>query len=117
MTDSRTSVTPVITVGSYVARIGVVDSVFLGFEDHGIFAVNLSFDYGGSHQGFGYICLGKDEPRAMQLLRDLCAVVGPLTEARGKTFLVLLDDDTLTGSIKGVQQLRGSGVFILEDYQ
>lgn len=39
-------------------------ATMLGVEDHGIFTVMLSLDYGGSGQGFGGWALdGKGEPR------------------------------------------------------
>ena len=36
----------------------VIESAFVGFEDHGLLTVWLMLDYGGSGQGFGGHCLG-----------------------------------------------------------
>ena len=42
-----------------VKQIGKIDGTHLGYEDHGMFTVNVNFDYGaGSHQGTGHICIG-----------------------------------------------------------
>lgn len=49
---------------TYVEQIAKVERTFLGFEDHGLFTLTLSLDYGGSGQGAGMACLDspvKDE--------------------------------------------------------
>lgn len=38
-------------------EIGKVRDVFFGIEDHGILTLNIDFDYGGSCQGTGHLCL------------------------------------------------------------
>lgn len=35
-------------------KIGKIIGSFIGFEDHGLLSVSLTFDYGGSVQGIGH---------------------------------------------------------------
>lgn len=52
-------------VSNLVEQIAKIERTFLGYEDHGIFTVSLTLDYGGGgHQGAGSACLDtplKDE--------------------------------------------------------
>lgn len=46
MTDDRTP------------QIAKITDSFIGFEDHGLLTVSLTFDYGGSMQGIGHRAFG-----------------------------------------------------------
>jgi len=49
---------------TYTGQIAIVESTFLGMEDHGIFTANVAFKAGGWGQGTGHYCLDapiKDE--------------------------------------------------------
>jgi len=84
-----------------VAKIRKVD---VGFEDHGIFVLFATFDYGGSGQGLGYCVdqefiecfikacgvstLNKCNNRIVMILHNNCTVVGikPLPFEEGEEF-------------------------------
>lgn len=38
-------------------QLGKIDDVNLTIEDHGILTLQVGFDFGGTHQGFGGYCL------------------------------------------------------------
>jgi len=38
-------------------QLGKIDDVNLTIEDHGILTLQIGFDFGGMHQGFGGYCL------------------------------------------------------------
>lgn len=45
-------------MSDFEEKIAKVTSSFIGFEDHGLLSVSLTFDYGGSSQGIGHRAFG-----------------------------------------------------------
>lgn len=43
-------------------ELGVIKSVMLGIEDHGLFTFQLDINFGGTGQGFGTYCLDTYDP-------------------------------------------------------
>lgn len=54
----------------------IIERTMLGFEDHGLLTIDLLFDYGGSHQGYGgYVLDGKPlEPHGGRVPTELPGV-------------------------------------------
>jgi hypothetical protein len=50
---------PSLTVpeGVFSAELGIVDDSFIGIEDHGVFSINLNFDFRSTGQGLGHRCI------------------------------------------------------------
>jgi hypothetical protein len=81
---------------------GKIIDVFRGKEDHGILTINIGVEFeGGSHQGFGNLCLDSEE-MADDLVADLCAVfnVKKLKDLVGKKCYALRCSITWTQTLK-----------------
>jgi len=52
-------------------ELGIIESTYLGIEDHGIFTFFITIDYGGAKQAFGGCTLNEDG-----LLRRVLEAVG-----------------------------------------
>lgn len=124
---------------AYDSEIGRIKSTHLGDEDHGIFSVNVEFEFGprgmGSIQGTGH--RGTDSPTksthfrygedrigtawGMEFIRRFVQTVGSGSweNLPGATVFVLRDKGDSFGPIKGIRQLPvdGSEEFIFDDIQ
>jgi hypothetical protein len=100
--------------------IARVDEVWLGIEDHGVFTVHIGWDYGGTHQGTGHLCLDEWDrdtekrtsgPEGITFLRRLCEVFGvsEFTKIKGRTIYVLRDSDEWGSRPLGFEQLPFNG--------
>ena len=71
----------------------VIDDVFLGFEDHGIFTMDVRMDYGGCVQNFGGYCLGG--VTGIEFIKEVLNVVGvqSIKELLGKSVRVKTDGE------------------------
>lgn len=79
-----------IKLGELHGAIGRIEAVNLAFEDHGIFGLNISFDFGGSRQETGFIGLGAPPyPQAGAFLAEVVERIGDLCNARGRDVIVL----------------------------
>ena len=89
---------------------GKIIDVFRGNEDHGILTINIGVAFeGGSHQGFGNICLD-DEEMADDFVADLCTVfdVKKLKELVGKKCYALRCFDDFDANIEGLESVSGA---------
>lgn len=94
-------------------QIARIDSTHLGYEDHGMFTVNLTFDFGGSGQGLGHLILAGSKPSAkdevgIRLLRAIMDACSARTwdEVKGRNVYVLRDGpDEWTAKIVGIEPL------------
>ncbi len=112
-----------VTADGYEADLGVIESIHLGKEDHGIFTFNLDFRFAGSGQGIGHLCIGspgRDEwnGEGLHLINDTLTVLGRnnLFEVKGKMVYVLRDPSDRTYKIIGLQQVLGDDRVIWADY-
>lgn len=101
--------------GGYVEEIGKIRDTHLGFEDHGMFSLCVDFDFGGSGQGFGHVCLvGEHGIDLIQAVLRACGV-DRWESLKGRTLFVLREEPY--GLIKGLKPLpfeNGKG-FVLTD--
>lgn len=104
-----------IRTGAWWGEIGQIDRAFLGI-DHGIFAVDLGFSFGASHQGIGYIQLDGEGFDGLGLLRRLTQIVGPLPSCVGRHAIVLREQQG-HGQIVGIQQLTGEKRMVWEAFR
>ena len=101
-------------------ELGKIRDVALGFEDHGIFGMNIDFDFGGSGQGTGWFYLKGDAgieyiKRVMQTLS-----ADRFENIKGRTVFVIRDSDNkYAGRIIGFRTLPfehgGSKTFLFEE--
>lgn len=103
---------------AYEGRIETIDEAFLGWEDHGIFAMSLKFRDGSSYQGTPPYCLssrGKGTAFGLGWVMAAMKVVGveQFNELRGKQAIVLRPSPS--GFISGIASLDGNRVFIFEE--
>ena len=93
----------------YTKEIAKITDTHLGYEDHGIFSLNVNFSYGSSSQGTGHysICSKhSDSPDDVVGIRFVKAIVeaagvGSWEKLAGRTVYVLVKD----GLIKGIEPL------------
>jgi hypothetical protein len=55
-------------------RIAKIERSYIGFEDHGLLSVSLTFNYGGSQQGIGHRAFGSSsegEPENWRLAHEM----------------------------------------------
>lgn len=92
--------------------IAKIESTHLGYEDHGIFSLNVSFSYGGSGQGTGHysVCSGgSDSPtdavgiRLVKAIIDACGVRS-WERLVGRTVFVLKEPGW-SGMVRGLAPL------------
>lgn len=93
-----------------------ITRTMLGWEDHGIFTFNLQFDFGGSSQGGGQLCLGNS--------KGIHALTGEVIsgilkaahvdswEKLAGTHVVVLKETGWSGTIRGIAPIIGEGDFI-----
>ena len=76
-----------------IIQNAVIEDVFLGFEDHGIFTMDMRLDYGGSVQCFGGYCLGGST--GIEFIKEVLNVVGvqSIKELNGKSVRVKKEDE------------------------
>lgn len=82
-----------------------MERAFIGFEDHGILAWALTFDYGsGAHQGTGAWIIG---PRFKEELTGILGACGieSWNQIVGRTVYVLHEDDKPHSPIVGIEPL------------
>lgn len=107
--DRKTTGDPVSDYEEVIAR---VESTWLGYEDHGIFSLNVSFTYGGSAQGTGHYCVcsaDSDRPsdvvgiRLVRAIVDACGV-SRWEDLKGRTVFVIKDEGW-SGLVRGIAPL------------
>lgn len=82
-------------------ELGAIDYVRCGDEDHNIPTVDVGVDFGGSHQGFGNLCLR--DGLLPVFVGDLCKAFGveSLEKLKGKRCYALrcwgFNNDTIEG--------------------
>lgn len=107
-------------MSDHVETIAKVESTFLGYEDHGIFSLNVNFTYGSSGQGTGHYCVANAEPsdtdavgiRLVKAIIDACGV-NQWEHLRGRTVYVLRESDDWNARVVGIAPLpteKGSRV-------
>lgn len=55
-------------------ELGTIDDVWSGVEDHGVLTCNIGVNFGGTHQGFGGLCLDPESLKAF--VAELCEAFG-----------------------------------------
>lgn len=104
---------------TYTKQIAKIESVKLGYEDHGIFTAMAMVNYGGSAQGIGGYFLdkpGKDEHGKSRregtaygmewIIRFMRACgVGDWSSLPGRTIIVLKEGGEWNGKVVGVEPL------------
>ncbi len=85
-------------------KIAKIEDTFLGFEDHGIFTMNLSLNYGdGTHQGScNYSLMDIAGPFITRVLRA-CGV-GSWEKVKGRTIYALVEPGH-NGLVRGLEPL------------
>lgn len=92
--------------------IAKIESTHLGYEDHGIFSLNVSFDFGHSAQGTGHysVCSSEsDQPddavgiRLVRAIVDACGV-SQWEQLKGRTVYVLKEEGW-SGMVRGIEPL------------
>lgn len=109
-------------------QLGKIKSVFFGFEDHKILSFMISFDFGGTGQGFGGYALDtfdKSKNRRVgcaagtDLILKLLNLFGvnELSEIEGRHCYALRDKSF--GPIVGLQttEPEGDKMFLIQDWQ
>lgn len=108
----------------YSAELGTIEQVALNREDHGVFAISISFDFGGSRQGFGAYALDTYDPETgersgsaegMNAVIKMTEVLGDLTKAKGRTCYVLRDAGGRYGFIRGFCSITYPTVYFLPE--
>jgi hypothetical protein len=99
----------------------VIDSTFLGVEDHGIFTFSLGLNYGHSCQSAGNICLGNSKtvsPRSGPALWEILKVVGvsQWEHLKGKSVHAILDGDGWNARVIGLRSFIGEREIIFSDF-
>jgi hypothetical protein len=91
------------------ATIARIESTHLGYEDHGIFSLNVSFDYGGgSGQGTDHCVCSADSNRladvyGIRLVKAICDAAGVSNweSLKGRTVFVYRDPGW-NGMVRGI---------------
>jgi len=93
----------------YPKTLAKVKSVFLGIEDHGIFAFNIDFDYGSSGQGTGTYGIGNAV--GGPLLKRVLETFGvrDWKDIGGQTVYALREDDSWSARVVGFETLPFDG--------
>jgi hypothetical protein len=101
----------------YELELGKAERSELGYEDHGIFAVNVQFNLGGSVQGLGHRCL--TDGLAYRAIKDLLRVfqVRVWEDIRGRELYLLRDaDEGRFGLIRGLLSKDQKEILVFEDW-
>lgn len=108
-----------------------IDSVFFGYEDHGILTMQIGLQYDeSSHQGFGGYCLDsydKAEKRRIGTAAGMdyviqvmkCVGANSIDEIKGKMCYAIKDEEGFFGKVLGLKQIPqdGDGMFLIKDWQ
>lgn len=97
---------------TYWPQIAKITATHLGWEDHGIFSLALSFDYGGGSQGLGPINLGKgDYDVAGEMIQAVMKAAGVREWGKlvGRTVYALRDGSDYSAMIRGMAPLPTEG--------
>jgi hypothetical protein len=111
-------------------ELGKIEGVFFGIEDHGILTFMMTFDFGGSGQGFGGYALdtyNKETKKregiaaGTDLVLELLNLFGvsSLGEIRGRYAYAIRDGDHHNSQIIGVRipKPEGGRCFMIGDWQ
>lgn len=90
----------------------------IGMEDHGIYGVNIDFDYGGSAQGTGWYSISNES--GGPLIEAIMEAVGVRRwdQMVGKTVFALRDPG-YNGLVRGIEKLpteKLGGTLIFSDF-
>ena len=88
----------------YVLELGKVKDTHIGMEDHGIFSVNVNFEFGGSVQGTGHYGTGENGEFLGVFVKNFLKLFGDYTtweDLRGKSVFVLREENNRFGMIRG----------------
>lgn len=96
-----------------IETIARIESTHLGYEDHGIFSLNVSFTYGGSGQGTGHYCVcSKDSDKdsdavGIRLVKAIVDAAGVRSweAVKGRTVIALREDGGWNAPIIGIAPL------------
>jgi hypothetical protein len=95
---------------SYLAEVGNANELFLGFEDHGLFMLNIDFTFGegGIVQG-----LGRGLTK-LETIQDIIRVFGvrEWSKIKGRSIYVLRE--SRSGLILGFVSLDGQRYFLFD---
>lgn len=106
-----------MSADGYHRIIARVESTHLGYEDHGIFSLNVGFTFGTSAQGTGHYAVcskDSDHPtdavgiRLIRAIIDACGV-DEWSKVRGRTVYALKASDDWNGMIVGIEPLPTEG--------
>ena len=94
----------------YLAEVGKAEELYLGFEDHGMFMLNIDFSFGSHNQGLGRSLI------ELQTLKDIINVFGvrEWSQIQGKSIYVLRQGQSLSSIINGFVSLDGKRQFLFE---
>jgi hypothetical protein len=90
-------------------ELGIIDRVFLGIEDHGIFALSIGVDFGGAHQSTGAFNL--QYAGSWRFVRDFLDLFGvhDILDIKGKTVFALYDSTLNNSYIRGFETPKFEG--------
>lgn len=102
----------------YEKELGRITRADLGFEDHGVFGVNINFEFGTSGQGTGWY--GLNNPSGSKLLKAImeAAGVSDWGDLKGMAVYVLRAKGDPYGQIVGFEKLpinKYGGRIIIKD--
>lgn len=94
--------------------IAKIESTHLGYEDHGIFSIAVTFSYGGSGQGFGPLRFGDGK-----VVKAICDAAGvrQWEDLSGRTVYAVREPG-YDGLVKGIAPLpteKGTGFYLSDD--
>lgn len=105
----------------YETPVKITD-VFLGFEEHGIFTMTLTADFGGSQVGIGGFNLSGDSGFAAAFIRGVLQATGSndITQIEGKVVLLVTTthpDNPGRIGVLGIKQMpfEGGAEFLFEE--
>jgi len=101
----------------FVRRLGRIDEVKFGFEDHGLFGFHIGVDFGGMHSGTGWRVQIKDQipingviPFQQHALMEALGV-DRWEALKGKVVWALFEkEDPYNNSVKGFIRLEFDGI-------
>ncbi len=109
-------------------QLGKIDDVNLTIEDHGILTLQIGFDFGGTHQGFGGYCLDTYNKETEHREGHACGTdfilrllktfeVSTLEAIKGKPAYALREKGSQ--KIVGLEtpEFDGSNKFLIEDWR
>lgn len=93
--------------------IARIESTHLGYEDHGIFSLNVSFTYGGSGQGTGHYCVCSSDSDqttdayGIRLVKAIVDAVGVNSweAVKGRTVIALRENGDWHAPVIGIAPL------------